>query len=920
MADKSKTVEIIFGGVDRTGSAIGSVGRNLGALEDKIGAVTGPMANVADSILKLEGALVAMGAAALAFATKEAITFEAALVDLEKVMGEGEGSANDYADTFSDLSSRFGVDASAVIQSAADFRQAGFDIGDSLTLVEQSLLAVNAADLTTQQSSELMIGTLAGFQAPASEAARLLDVLNGVSNNAGASVEQLGEGFKVISPLAKTLGLSFEETAALLTPMVEVTRSGSESANALRTAISNLIKPTAERKALLEDELGIQLEINGERRDTKDVLYDLIDATQSLDNNERQRVATIIAGSEQMSRFLAVLNNAERSEEILKVAMNSAGSAVEEFNTKASSAEFAMKQLQAAFQTAAATAGTEYLDQTKAVTQATTSLVDAFRDAIQGDNAEVLFSALRNGLDELAERIDIIAKNLPEAFEGVDFTGLLGAFGDLGGELQDTFTAVFGEIDLTTVEGLQEALQKIADGFTALTNVTSGIINGLEPLFSAIGAGIEEFQNLDSATQKSVGELLGLAKTIDTVLPLLGGLGSGLESVGNGLMTLAGAQGFKALIGNLNSVKTLAAGAGRFGLVGLALAGGYGIGTLINDHIIAPIEDAFGTSIGSWLYEKLNQDELIRMQGEAAKMTGEYARLAQETGELKALNDTLADSLDNTKQAAELDIDALNRRAAELVNNANKQTGLNNSLEEFSGSQRATANAVEALTDQVARSGGTLSEVSDTTAELADKNKTLQLGYDETTGKVNSFSGGVIRSGEAMDDAAEKTRNVIEESEEYRLKLLEIASDERIANIEAKVSLDIAEVEANADKVAALAKSISDTFASTGELIGSLFGTLNDAEGLDAIAVARQIEKENERREQALKLQEKLTNAEIKYIEAKTKSLRNGDSMIKVDGAGLQPHLEAFMFEILRTIQVRVNADGEEMLVGLGAG
>src|SRR5690554_8054148 len=90
MADLKKTVELIFNGTDRTGSTIASVGRNLDSLTDKAGSITGPLANAADSILKLEGALVAMGAAALAFATKEAITFEAALIDLQKVMRSEE--------------------------------------------------------------------------------------------------------------------------------------------------------------------------------------------------------------------------------------------------------------------------------------------------------------------------------------------------------------------------------------------------------------------------------------------------------------------------------------------------------------------------------------------------------------------------------------------------------------------------------------------------------------------------------------------------------------------------------------------------------------------------------------------------------------------------------------------------------------
>lgn len=892
MADLKKTVELIFNGTDKTGSAIASVGRNLDSLTDKAGSITGPLAGAADSILKLEAALVAMGAAALAFATKEAITFEAALIDLQKVMDESEGSASDYSDTFSDLSSRFGVDAAAIIQSTADFRQAGFDISDSLTLVEQSLLAVNAADLTTQQSSELLIGTLAGFQAPASEAARLLDVLNAVSNNAGASVDQLGEGFKILSPVAKTLGLSFEETAALLTPVVEVTRSGSESANALRTAISNLIKPTKERKELLEDELGIQLEVNGQRRDTKDVLYDLIDATQDLDNNEKQRVATVIAGAEQMSRFLAVLNNAERSEQILEIAMDSAGSALEEFEVKTASAEFALKQLNAAFTTAAATAGLEYIDQTKEVAQATTNLMDSFREAIQGDNADVLFSALRNGLSDLAERIDIIATNLPEAFEGVDLTGLLDAFGDLGGELQDSFKAVFGDIDLTTVEGLQEGLQKIVDGFTALTNVTSGIVSGLEPLFDAIGTGIEEFQNLDSATQKSVGELLGIAKAIDTVLPLLSGLAGGLQSVGTGLTALAGAQGFKALIGNLDTLKGIAnTNAGKGGLLGLALTGGFALGTWINGII----EEEFG-SIGSKLYDVLHADEIAALEAELKGYGDQVAATARETAGLKNLNDRLAESLDNTKQSANLDIEALNNRAAELVDNAQKQ---------------------QALTETLDNTGGALSDLKTNTEKLIDANSNMAVGYDEATGKANSFSGTIVKTGKSLDDTAKKTEETIKKSEEYQMKMMELASNEKIALIEGKVSLNIAEAEANAKKVEAIAQTLSDSFKSTGEVISSLFG--NDAPDWDRFGfnVRDQIKKENELRQRSMKQQEDLNQAQIEYIKQRTRQLSKGDALIKVNGDGLAPHLEAFMFEILREIQVRVNADGEEMLLGL---
>jgi hypothetical protein len=37
----------------------------------------------------------------------------------------------------------------------------------------------------------------------------------------------------------------------------------------------------------------------------------------------------------------------------------------------------------------------------------------------------------------------------------------------------------------------------------------------------------------------------------------------------------------------------------------------------------------------------------------------------------------------------------------------------------------------------------------------------------------------------------------------------------------------------------------------------------------------------------------------------------------QINGAGLQPHLEAFMFEILAAIQIKANAEGQKFLVGV---
>ena len=171
----------------------------------------------------------------------------------------------------------------------------------------------------------------------------------------------------------------------------------------------------------------------------------------------------------------------------------------------------------------------------------------------------------------------------------------------------------------------------------------------------------------------------------------------------------------------------------------------------------------------------------------------------------------------------------------------------------------------------------------------------------------------------AAKEAADETRRAEEAARAYQLELDKLASNERIKNIEARVSLDIAQLEADTERVKAAFGSIDNTVNSTGDLLGDLFSLFKDFDNLNFGAlrqIEKQIETENKRRQEALDLQKKLTEAQIAEIRARTRAVERGDSLIKVDGAGLQPHLEAFMWEILRTIQVRVNADGLKLLLG----
>lgn len=173
---------------------------------------------------------------------------------------------------------------------------------------------------------------------------------------------------------------------------------------------------------------------------------------------------------------------------------------------------------------------------------------------------------------------------------------------------------------------------------------------------------------------------------------------------------------------------------------------------------------------------------------------------------------------------------------------------------------------------------------------------------------------GTIVSLDKYSAALDKTAT---EGAKAALELEKIASNERIRNFEAKISLDIAEVEASAKKVESAFESINVGIESTGDLLNSLFDNLGEADSFrELFQIEDQIKLENERRTKELELQEKLTKATISELKARQQMMKSGGALITVNGDGLQPHLEAFMWEILEAIQVRVNADGYEMLLG----
>jgi len=202
---------------------------------------------------------------------------------------------------------------------------------------------------------------------------------------------------------------------------------------------------------------------------------------------------------------------------------------------------------------------------------------------------------------------------------------------------------------------------------------------------------------------------------------------------------------------------------------------------------------------------------------------------------------------------------------------------------------------------------------------VRDANGQIVQTYTEMAPKAQAMGGTLSVGAPAYSEHAAKIEEAKKKSDEFLLKMEEIASNERIKTIEFAVNLQVEKVKADAERVKAVFESINVAIQSTGDVLSGLFGNLSGAGTYDRLEILEQIEKENQLRRDTFDLQKKMAEVEMDRIRAQTRALDRGDALIKIEAMGLEPEIEAFLWKILQKIRVRANAEFQSYLLGVGA-
>jgi TP901 family phage tail tape measure protein len=915
VADAQKTIDLIFNGVDKTGAATLSALNNAKTFTASLQNVTQPISDFTVGALKLEAGLLAAGLAMTVFAVKTAGDFDGAFRQISTIIDASESDLQGFKGAILDYAEGSTQPLDKITTALANAIGSGVDWAQSLDLIAtaEKLAVATRSDLDS--TTKVLVSTLNSYGMEISDAGGLSDLFFKIIDEGDISMSDLAASFAKVAPIAKISGVSLQEVGAAIATLTASGIKPAESIEYLRGAISNIISPSSQAKDLAA-ELGIEFSAQGLAANGLSGTLQAV-AEKTGGSADKMKIlfgdiggftaAATLAGP-QADKFAASI-----------VAMgNVTGATDEAFNKMASSLETSTGKISSAFNVLSVNIGTPLLDEFGGIANAIAGIFTALGDSVKAGALGELVAYIESQFGDIQAALETVAKNLPAALEGADFSGFTGGLDAVIGALKN----LFGVIDLTTVDGLRQAIETMGAAFLGLSKYTAGVVESFKPLFDVLVDVGKGAKDVDLSFLEFAGNIGGIATQLNIVLPLFTGL-LGILTVKSGLGLLTEFQGLVSI------------------LPGLAIAI-QGAGLALTAYFAADKVIELVVALTAWSnandHLKDSQEQSLAINTRAGDS---LTRFAETTG-------IVVKSIDEADQL-------ISSGTVVWSTAVNGWVKAGDALADVAGAAQDTVNPFEKSNQALLDAANASDKAAGAAGKLASGQKdvttyTMQTlpVFDAVTGKITGYEqrlvaavGGNVTLGNAakglnqdlsnsagvMDALSQKTDLTNKElidlakvTKDAEVQLATLASNERIKNIEANVSLNIANLEANTKIATALIDGISNTITSTGDVLGGLFSQFGNFDKMgfsQQWKIQDQIDIENKLRQDAFDLQKRLTDAQIEMMQAQTNALVNGDSLIKIDGSGLAPHLEAFMWEVLKAVQVRVNADGLKLLLGV---
>jgi TP901 family phage tail tape measure protein len=275
--------------------------------------------------------------APMALGLKTAVDLEQQMANVDAALGDiSDSDLSNLAGQFNDIAINSQYSAVQVAAVSEELAKAGF-AAPELASTTQAVVDLAQATGTSLPSAVGAVSqamntwqeSIVGTEIALTDASRVADIYTVAANNSSASVEDIAVGMRSLGPVAASMGISFEESAAAVALFTNYGLKGADAGISLARGLQNLADPTTEAATLM-DELGIAaFDLEGNFVGFPS-LFDQLNTSMADMSDEAQLAAlSTIFGAEAIDVMgLALLQGASPLEQMIKL-MGEQGAAAE---------------------------------------------------------------------------------------------------------------------------------------------------------------------------------------------------------------------------------------------------------------------------------------------------------------------------------------------------------------------------------------------------------------------------------------------------------------------------------------------------------------------------------------------------------------------------------------------------------------
>lgn len=478
----------------------GGAGKTKTALEKVSGALGSAGGKLDSAANKVMPVSVAVGGIATA-GLKVAADFESGMSQVQAITGATGDEFDALREKAVDLGASTAFSSNEVATAMAEMGKAGWDTQQIMDGMEGVLAAAAASGEGLGSVSTIVADAITGFKLEASDATKVADLLTQAANSGTIDINDLGESFKYVAPVAETMGFSIEDCTTALSAMSTAGIKGSQAGTSLRTAFLNMAKPTKPVAAAM-DEIGLSITnaADGSFKSMDEILSEMRKSMSGMTDEQKAQILATIAGEDAVAGLSAVLNMSQEEYDKLASSMdNSAGVAKKTASVMQDNLKSKIEQLGGALESLAIKLSETVIPWLTDFVENLTGMIDKFTEMPKG--AQKMITALGG--------IVIAAGPTTKALGGVFNTlgTVSGGLAKFGGMLTESAqkagngASAIGTLctALSGPWGVVAAAGAAATGLLALTIATSDVINKTDENVEATNKLAEEQDALTDA-------------------------------------------------------------------------------------------------------------------------------------------------------------------------------------------------------------------------------------------------------------------------------------------------------------------------------------------------------------------------------------------------------------------------------------